>query len=294
MNNADTKTSGFIFLFNTLIGSGLFLLPGIASGAGGGGYLIPIMALPVLLYAYLFIYYISKADLPRGIKTVLKWLYCAACTVASAAAIALCALLCRDIILPDASAALLIAAFVFTLYLATASQHCINGLNSVFFICFILIIICMLFSLTEFKLERLTLELSSPINALFAILPFFAGLITVPHLAKSKARRQSMCGAVVLACIIYALLTALCIGTLGQLAREKYSMYITLKSGESLLDIRLLIASIAFSLSLIKPAINLTYAATSTLPDKRWLKPAVMAVIFIFALILEKVIGSLF
>lgn len=294
MNNTKTKVSGFIFLFNTLVGSGLFLLPGILSGAGGGGYLIPIMALPVLLYAFFFIYYISEINFPKGIKSTLKWLYCAICTVASAAAIALCALLCRDIILPDTSATLLIAAFVFTLYLATASQHCINGLNAVFFICFILIIICMLFSLTEFKAERLTLELNSPISTFAAIIPFFAGLITVPHLAKSKARRQSMCGAVVLACIIYALLTALCIGTLGQLAKEKYSMYITLKSGESLLDIRLLIASIAFSLSLIKPAVNLTYAAISTFPDKKWLRPSVMAIIFILALILEKVIGSLF
>ncbi len=290
MNNNNPS---FIFLFNTLLGSGLFLLPGLAAGAGSGGYLIPIMALPVLLYGFLTAYNIAFIPFDKKLKTVLKWLYCALCAAVASVAVALCALLCRDIILPDASPTALIAALVLVIYFAIASKNSINGLNTVFFICFALVIISMLFSITEFKSDRLSFKLYSPISSLAAILPFFSGLITVPFLAKNKARKQSMCGALVLSCIVYALLTALLIGTLGQslAAKEKYSMYITLKSGQTLLDVRLLIASIAFSVVLIKPAANLAYVAVNTVTYKKWLRPAVLILVFTLSLMLEKIIG---
>ena len=290
------KKFGFIFIVNTVLGSGFFLLPGLVAGAGSGGYLIPLFAIPVLLYAVLFMYGLAKLNYPQKLKTVLKTVYSILCIILAAAAMALAALICIDIMLPGVSPVLLLIAFALVIYLATASKNSIRGLNLLFFICLIFLT-CMLFlTLNEIKLNRLEATVISPISTLYSILPFFAGLITVPFIARRGVTKPRVTGAVIFCCICYFIICLICIGVLGSkcVGSEKYALYIAVKSGDALLEMRILLASAAFSLVLLKPSVNLSYTALECAGGKRkWMRPLIISAILVLSIVFEGTVGAM-
>ena len=290
------KKFGFIFLVNTLLGSGFFLLPGLAASAGSGGYLIPLLALPVLLYAVLFLYDFSLLPFKGKLKSLLKAAYSILCIILASCAMALASLICIDVMLPGTSHLLLVAAFSVVVFFATSCKNSVQGLNRLFFICLAVLLTAMLMPLGELKLERLTPTLQSPATALASILPFFSGIITVPYLARKGALKPRITGALVFSTVAYCLLCAICIGVLGHscVSSEKYSLYITMKSGEGLLDARMLLASTAFSLVLLKPSVNLAYTAIDSIGNTRYMRLITVVCIFLLATVLESIIGAAF
>ena len=291
------KKFGFIFIVNTVLGGGFFLVPGLVAGAGSGGYLIPLLAIPVLMYAVLIMLELSRISYTEKIKTVLKTVYSILCIILAAVAMALAALICIDIMLPGVSPILLLIAFSIVIYLATASNNAIRGLKLLFFICLIFLTVILLLTVNEIKLERLEPILISPISSFASILPFFAGLITVPFVARRGGTRPRITGALIFSCICYALICFICIGVLGSqcVASEKYALYIAVKSGELLLDVRMLLASAAFSLVLLKPSVNLAYTAMECTGGKsKWMRPVITLAMLVLSIALEGTVGSIF
>ncbi|MBR3750360.1 MAG: hypothetical protein IKK58_01170 [Clostridia bacterium] len=287
---------GFVFLVNTLLGSGFFLLPGLAAGAGSGGYLIPLLGMPVIMYAVLLLYELSMLDFKGKLKTALKVIYSVICIVAASCAMALASLICIDVMLPGTSHVLLVGAFSLVIFIATGSKNSIQGLNRVFFLCLAVLLLSMLMTLGEIRPQRLAPTVRSPMSTLASVAPFFAGIIAVPYLARRGAKKRRITGAVVFSCIAYAALCAISIGVLGYecVSGEKYSLYVTIKSGELLLDARMLLASTAFSLVLLKPSVNLAYTAIDTLGSGKWMRAVMVLSMFILATVLESLIGAAF
>ena len=119
-----------------------------------------------------------------------------------------------------------------------------------------------------------------------------------PALAAQGADKRSLSLAVCLACLLYAGITAVCISVLGPAAAAQgsYAVLITLKSGTALLSLRMLLASLAFYLTLLKPAVNLANSALLTarrLTDGKWLRPVLCAAIFALSLCVRGMISAL-
>ena len=293
----ENKT-GFLSLLNTLAGSGIFLLPAAAARAGSGGYLIPLLALPVLMYAFLFLYHISLLKVPRAAASAVRAVYALICAFLAACALSLASALCTQLMLPGVNPLFLLAALCAVLYLCIASRHTVNGLNLMFFIFLAILLLLLPLGLSGARAERLAPRLNGSAAVFAAILPFFSGMATVPALAAQGADKRSLSLAVCLACLLYAGITAVCISVLGPATAEQgsYAVLITLKSGTALLSLRMLLASLAFSLTLLKPAVNLANSAlfaARRLTDGKWLRPVLCAAIFALSLCMRGMISAL-
>ena len=286
--------AGFFSLFGTLLGSGIFLVPSLAARAGSGGWLVPVTVLPLLAAVFLFLYHASLVRLPYTLMQCLRVAYAVLC----ACALCLASVLCRDLMLPGAEPVLLIAVSAGVLYLCIATEHTVCGLNIMFFACLAVITLMQLLSLTQGRTDRLSASLSEPLEAGLGMLPFFSGIMTVPALARRGVKKRSMLLALVLSCAVYALITAVCIAVLGDkaCAGESYAALTVLKSGTVLLNMRLFFASISFSLVMLKPAVNLGWAALVSAEEvikSKWLRPGICAFVLAAALLMHGIIQSL-
>lgn len=290
--------AGFFSLFGTLLGSGIFLVPSLAARAGSGGWLVPVTVLPLLAAVFLFLYHASLVRLPYTLMQCLRVAYAVLCAFLAACALCLASVLCRDLMLPGAEPVLLIAVSAGVLYLCIATEHTVCGLNIMFFACLAVITLMQLLSLTQGRTDRLSASLSEPLEAGLGMLPFFSGIMTVPALARRGVKKRSMLLALVLSCAVYALITAICIAVLGDkaCAGESYAALTVLKSGTVLLNMRLFFASISFSLVMLKPAVNLGWAALVSAEEvikSKWLRPGICAFVLAAALLMHGIIQSL-
>lgn len=295
----DKSRFCYFSLVNTLVGAGIFLLPTQLAKDGVGGYLTPLLALPLLMAIMMLFFYLSRIQGKslgfRVLQTITRCVYLVACICLCAIAICLACATAVEILVPRMSPVVLLIILSLVLYLCIKTKNSVQGLNFTFFLCFILIIIMYLLCIPQARSENITLTMPSGIVGLPSLLFFFSGLIITPTLAQEGTSLKPFILALITAAVMYCGITALSIAALGTntVASERHASLTVFRSGTLMLDVHLLIASIAFNLVLLKPAINLGYSAVCTmaqLVQKKWITPFLCGCILVLALVFYNVI----
>lgn len=303
-DSVNGRQLGYIII-NTLIGSGVYVLPGLlAKGAGHDGWLLTLVitVIPIiytlLICAFLKRAQMSFADAMKDMMGKAGWVarafYALMLTVFCVVALKTMGELIGTNMLPRTPNIIIeVIIMLCVLYAASKGMKVIGRINIVLFICFICLALAFLLSIDKADFRNIlpiadVEGWTNPIYAVLAAMSFFIGLevlYTFYPSVKNKTRGRNYAVIGVLASGAgFAVINFACVIVFGEymLSDIGYSSMLLLRSSTNGLFIRLFLTLLFFNLMLIKPLINCGFAASSTilelapsLKQKPWITLAV-------------------
>lgn len=278
---------GYIMV-NTLIGSGVYVLPGLlAKGAGHDGWLLTLAAavLPVI-YTLLICTFLKRsgrsfADTMKEMMGPAGWavraLYVLMLSGFCVVALKTMSELIGANMLPTTPVIVIQAVIMLcVIYIISKGAKVAARVNVVLFICFLLLGLAFLLSIDKADFRNLLpmADISNwkdPAQAIFTALSFFIGLevlyVFYPAVEdKNRGRGHAVLG-VITAGAGFAVINFVCVLVFGEymLSDMGYSTMLLLRSSTNGLFVRLFFTLLFFNLMLIKPLINCGLAAGETI-----------------------------
>ena len=286
-DSVNGRQLGYIII-NTLIGSGVYVLPGLlAKGAGHDGWLLTLLiTLIPIIYTLLICTFLKRsersfADAMKDMMGKAGWivraLYALMLTLFCIVALKTMSELIGTNMLPRTPNIIIEAVMMLcVLYAASKGMKVIGRINIVLFVCFICLAAAFILSIdkADFRNVLPISDLSGwndPVYAVFAAMSFFIGLevlYTFHPSVKNKDRGRNYAVLGVLASGVgFAVINFACVLVFGEymLSDIGYSSMLLLRSSTNGLFIRLFFTLLFFNLMLIKPLINCGYAASSAI-----------------------------
>lgn len=286
-DSVNGRQLGYIII-NTLIGSGVYVLPGLlAKGAGHDGWLLTLIitVIPIiytiLICAFLKRAQMSFADAMKDMMGKAGWavkaFYAIMLTVFCIVALKTMSELIGTNMLPRTPNIIIeIMMMLCVLYAASKGMKVVGRINIVLFICFICLALAFILSIDKADFRNIMpiadwRGWDNPLHAVFTALSFFIGLEVLytyyPSVKDKKRGRNYALIGVLASGISFAIINFACVLVFGEymLSDIGYSSMLLLRSSTNGLFIRLFLTLLFFNLMLIKPLINCGFAASSTI-----------------------------
>ncbi|GEM_PF-1313043 len=311
-DGVNGRQLGYIII-NTLMGSGVYLLPSLLSNsAGHDGWLLAILGTAVpIIYTILICAFFKRSqmsfkDTAQDMMGKAGWavraLYAIMLTLFCIIALKTMSELIGTNMLPRTPNIIIEAIIMLcVLYAASKGMKVIGRINVVLFVCFICLALAFILSVDKADFRNVLpiadyKKWDNPVYAILAVMSFFIGLevlYTFYPTVKNKDRGRNYAVIGVLASGIgFGIINFVCVLVFGEymLSDMGYSSLLLLRSSTNGLFIRLFLTLLFFNLMLIKPLLNCGFAAGSTIMElaplfkkKPWITLAVWGLIVVAA-----------